>query len=164
LQIPVELGVYLVSDKNTLTPEQLAAVLEQLKTIYIEKEERRNIIISCLLSQFHILLCGFFLERAGGFSNERDPLYSFSMDIGQKLNGLIESKRESSIISINNVNNVQIKNEDGSFVSQTVDFDFDTVLQYLSNSLYPTTPDANTVRLFYPFYHTSYKGSCFSFF
>jgi hypothetical protein len=164
IQVPVEWGVYLVSDKSTLTPEELA-VLEQneekLKTIYIEKEERRNIIISCLLSQFHILLCGFFLERAGAFANNsNDPLYSFSMDMGQKLNGLIESKRESSIISINNV---QIKNEDGSFVSQTVDFDFDTVLQYLSNSLYPTTPDANTVRLFYPFYHYDY-ATCETFF
>lgn len=159
LQIPVELGVYLVSDEDKLIPEQLA-VLEQLKTIYIEKEERRNIIISCLLSQFHILLCGFFLERAGGFSDQRDPLYSFSMDIGQKLNGLIESKRESSIISINNV---QIRNENGSFTLQRVDFDINTVLKKISDSLDTTTAYENTVKLFYPFYHYDY-ATCETFF
>jgi hypothetical protein len=164
IQVPVELGVYLVSDKNTLTPEELA-VLEQneekLKTIYIEKEERRNIIISCLLSQFHILLSNFFLERAGTYANNSDdPLHSFSMEIRQKLNGLIESKRESSIISINNV---QIRNENGSFTLQTVDFNIYIVLQKISDSLNSTTPDSNTVRLFNPFYNYDY-ATCETFF
>jgi len=165
-EIPIEWGVYLVSDKSTLAPDQLdemerIGIEEQLKTQYIAKEERRNVIISCLLSQFHILLSNFFLERAGTYANNtNDPLHSFSTEIGQKLYGLIQSKRESSIITINNVQ----LNESGSYTSQTVeDFNIDIVLQKISDSLKSTTSDSNTVRLFYPFYDYDY-ATCETFF